>query len=179
MKTHQKNKKTNEQPNGKVYFQRLMILMVAIMASTALVGCDIINDGDDPDDPGSTTTGKIDQKLVGEWEFRNYYSPTNFVTNYCTFRSNGTFLSHATGMGATYTVSGNYTTSNGWITLSNVVARHGSGLIEENHLKTYRVEYRFEKNPDGKNDYLNMGKLLYSELPEIPLEGFWARWTKK
>ena len=69
MKTTNENKKTNKHGNVKTSFQRFMILMVAIMVSTALVSCDIINEGEDPDDGnnGSTTTGKIDPELIGSW----------------------------------------------------------------------------------------------------------------
>ena len=67
MKTHQENKKTNEQPNGKVFFQRLMMLMLTIMVSTTFVGCDILNEGEDPDGGGRTLTAES-KKFVGHWE---------------------------------------------------------------------------------------------------------------
>jgi len=85
MKTHQENKKTNGQPNGKAYFQRLMMLMLTIMVSTTFVGCDILND---PDDPGGTTSGKIDPALIGTWTCADYWTAISY-----TFKTNGTFES--------------------------------------------------------------------------------------
>jgi len=121
--------------------------------------------------------GSIDTKLVGEWEYMTSTSPSS--TNYCSFNNNGTFISSVMGGFVSYGLSGNYSVSNGWITLTNVVARAGSGAIVEDWLKTYRVEYRFEKHPDGKHDYLNMCSLMYDAKPELPLDFGWARWIKK
>ena len=171
MKSSYKQLNFKRMTNLKSNLRKVATIIACLAVTTMFVACDGNNDDDNGNENGS---GKIDQKLVGEWEVRAIP-----VIHYCSFRSNGTFISSETGGGSTYNLSGNYTTSNGWITLSNVVARVGDGVLVEKWLKTYRVEYRFEKNPDGKNDYLNMGSLMYSELPEIPLDGFWARWTKK
>ena len=159
--------------NTKRFNLRMVAAVVACLAVTTMfASCD--KDGDD-----SGGGGKIDTKLVGEWEFRLYYSSSNYTTYYCSFRNNGTFIYSELGGAFEIGLSGNYTVSNGWITLTNVVARWGSGKIEEDWLKTYKVEYRFENNPDGKHDYLNMCRLGYSEKPELPLDFGWARWTKK
>ena len=55
----------------------------------------------------------------------------------------------------------------------------GDDVILEDWVKTQRVEYRFEKNPDGGADYLNMCTLLYSSKDELPLDFEWTRWVKK
>ncbi|MDR2585474.1 MAG: hypothetical protein LBC84_04535 [Prevotellaceae bacterium] len=148
---------------------RKVATIVACLALTvAFSGCK------DNDNGG----GKIDTKLAGEWEFTSY-SGGSATTYYCSFRNNGTFISSELGGAFGIGLSGNYTVSNGWITLTNVVASWSSGLLEENWLKTYKVEYRFEKHPEGKHDYLNMCNLGYSDKPELSLAFNWARWIKK
>jgi len=139
-----------------------------------------------PTDPPTTQPPKnenIDSKLVGEWEYRQYvYATGRYTTHYVSFRADGTFISSTIGSGGPYGLVGNYTVANGWITLSNVVARRGateeSKVVLENWLKTYKVEYRFEITPEG-NEYLNMCMILYENKPELPLDFGWARWTKK
>ena len=150
---------------------RKVATIVACLAVTMMFAACGGKNGDDDEGNGG---GKTDQKLLGEWEFR-----ASGVTHYCSFRGNGTFMSSEIGGGSTYALSGNYTTANGWITLTKVVATVGEAVVIEDWLKTYKVEYRFEKNPDGKNDYLNMCSLMYDDKPEVPLELCWARWTKK
>ena len=59
MKKKNEHKKTNEQPNVKVYFQRLMMLMLTIMVSTTFVGCDILNEGEDPNGGGKYNVGEL------------------------------------------------------------------------------------------------------------------------
>ena len=76
--------KTNRQENVKTYFQRLMILMAAIMVSTALVGCDT---GDDPGNGGGNTTGTINKELVGKWG-----GGWQGMSHYYDFKADGTFL---------------------------------------------------------------------------------------
>ena len=157
--------------------RNVIAIATCLAVTTMFASCDKKN-GDDDD--GGTQTGKIDPKLVGEWENKLYYTPTVFDTYYCSFRNNGTFISSVIGSATSQgTLSGNYTVSNGWITLTNVVATRDAGILIDDWLKTYRVEYRFEKNPDGKNDYLNMCVLFYDNRAELPLDFAWARWTKK
>ena len=85
MKTMDLNTKTNRQANLKASFQRFMILMVTIMVSTTLVGCDETNS--DGDKGGS---GKIDPKLI---EIADWWSPNpaTGVWEYYSFYENGTF----------------------------------------------------------------------------------------
>jgi len=80
MKTHQENKKTNGRPNVKAYFQRLMILMAAIMVSTVLVGCDEINGDDNLNNPNGTTTKEAGVMINGvKWATRNVDKPGTFT----------------------------------------------------------------------------------------------------
>jgi len=135
----------------------------------------------DPSKPSETskTPENNDTKLIGEWEWKQHVSPGVFDTHYVSFRDNGTFIFSATGVGSPYGLTGNYTVSGAWITLTNIVARTGEEVILEDWVKTVRVEYRFEKNPDGGADYLNMCTLLYDSKTELPLDFEWTRWTKK
>ena len=65
MKTNQKNKQARKR---EIFFQRFMILMM-IMVSTALVGCNTINDPDD--DNGGNGKGRTltaeEMKVKGAW----------------------------------------------------------------------------------------------------------------
>ena len=83
---------------------------------------------------------------MGEWEYKQYdYSTGRYTTHYVSFRGDGSFISSTIGYGGSYGLVGDYSVNNGWITLDNVVVKIGSGAVEEDWLKTYRVEYRFKK----------------------------------
>ena len=96
MKTSNENKKTNGRPNVKTYFQHLMMLMVAIMVSTALVGCDETNGG------GGTQTNspiigtwvygvpKAAEWTIEEWTKKNFLYGT--AVGLYEFKANGTYL---------------------------------------------------------------------------------------
>jgi len=88
MKTQDENKKTNGRPNVKVYFQRLMILMVAVMVSTTWVGCNTANGGDDPGNDGGRTLTTAEKEFVGYW---GAYIPQTDGDIYYQFKEDGTF----------------------------------------------------------------------------------------
>ncbi len=129
----------------------------------------------------ASANANIDPKLVGNWRYIQYHSSSSFSTHSVSFRNDGTFIYSTMSSGSLmYGMVGNYKVSNGWVTLSNVIVRYGSGLIEEDWLKTYKAEYRFEKVNDVNykhGEYLNMCLLLYSDKPELPLDLGWARWS--
>ena len=161
MKKRNEHKKTNRRGNVKVYFQRWMMLMLTVMVSTTFVGCDIIND---PDDPGGTTTGKIDSKLIGYW-LNITYSTTGADTHYWyTFKKDGTFEYGTTNRLAEY--RGKYSVSNGKIYFSNIIYYYHNldcdrSKCKVNH-ETYNridvvMEYKFEK--DSGIEYLRIFKM--------------------
>jgi len=92
MKKRNEHKKTNEQPNGKVFFQRLMMLMLIFMVSTTFIGCDILNEPVDPDDPGGTNN-QINSPIVATWENWDYNTLVQIYYYYdYVFKSDGTFF---------------------------------------------------------------------------------------
>ena len=136
MNTMNLNKKTNEQPNGKDFFQRLMMLMLTIMVSTTFVGCDILNESVDPDD---TPTGKIDKKLLGKWEF---------MGNYYYFLKDGSFTYVAAPSPWVSVHNGNFTTSNGRVFLTNITHPN----FKDTKYKDQNLGYSF--GTDGEGEYL-------------------------
>ena len=62
--------KTNRRGNAKAYFQRLMMLMAAIMVSMALAGCDIVNDDENPATKGDDAVSV--KALIGGWSNTTY-----------------------------------------------------------------------------------------------------------
>ena len=169
----------NKMTKNRFNLRKVATIAACLAVTTMFASCDGKN-GDD-DDKGNGG-GKIDSKLVGTWESSRYVNSTEKNTHTCYFRSDGTFVYSSTGYYLPLTISGTYTVSNGWITLLNVIVRRG-GVIEEDWLKTYKAEYKFETNPfndpNDKNVYLNMCLLWYNDRPELPLDFLWARWVKK
>ena len=136
MKTNDVNKKTNRRGNVKDYFQRLIILMVTIMASTALAGCDIVTD----DDNNGTPTGNIDSKLIGSWFYTDMDPKGNMRNNNYVFRENGTFSffegSSYTGSYTGSEVTGKYTTSKGKLNLTGLSYNYYVGTASGDELRT-------------------------------------------
>jgi hypothetical protein len=136
-----------------------------------------------PPTPTPTTppSGGIDQQLVGAWD--NKLALSDPLTRSVFFFDDGTFGYSNTGGAFSIYLTGTYEVSNGWITLSNVVAKWGSGIVEEDWLKTYKVEYSFETDPyylrPDETFVLKMGILSYRDKPEIPLDGYWGIWHKR
>ena len=126
------NKKTNKRRSVKSSFQRFMILIIAIMMSTALVGCDETN-GD------NTPTGNIDKKLLGKWEF---------MGNYYYFLKDGSFTYVAAPSPWVSVHNGKFTTSNGKVYLSNIVNVN----FENTKYKDQNLGYSF--GTDGEGEYL-------------------------
>ena len=131
------HKKTNGQSNVKDFFQRLMMLMLTFMVSTALVGCDETNGN------GDTPTGKIDSKVVGTWTRHNvspleYY---NFV-----FDKNGYFNYYIVGTLSEYSYKGNYSVSDGKIYFTKVVFTNGDYKANE---PDSHAGYKIEVDKDG------------------------------
>jgi hypothetical protein len=147
------------------------IVVACLVVTTMFVSCDKTNC--DNDDGGGNTIGKIDAKLVGEWECRQYSSPTTFTTHSCTFNENGTFTYSLIGVANTYGMTGNYTVSNGSIIRTNVFLRNGDEVkvIEYDWLSS---GYQFEKHPEGKHDYLIMS-LFLAEYPLYPESTKWIK----
>jgi len=156
MKASILNRKTNRQTNVKTYFQRLMILMVAIMVSTALVGCDGLN-GDDPDN-GGTPTGKIDTKIVGKWLTRGTFGDDY---HHLHFNKDGTYMYVVSktltwGVGVTE-VRGKYSTANGrvYFTESKSNLEWNNGIIEP-----YNLEYSFANHERYKTEVNKTGEYI-------------------
>jgi len=168
MKTINSNKKTNRQANVKTFFQRLMILMATIMVSTALVGCDGLN-GDDPDN-GGTPTGKIDQKLIGSWEYQST------ATHAYYFNANGTFT-YSYMSSSPHSTTGNYTTSDGKVTFTNNVSLNAYGVRRE-FPDTVVAEYKIAKADNGK-EYLHIAHLNYNPSITYFPATYQNMWYKK
>ena len=145
MKTTNENKKTNRRGNVKSSFQRLMILMAAIMMSTALVGCDETN-GD------NTPTGNINKKLTGTWHRSDTDSQNKPRSHYYIFRKDGTFsflqgdYNSSSGYFSGSEIKGKYSTSKGKVFFKDVSYNWTSGDGEEHKLlwKDITVEYSIE-----------------------------------
>ena len=145
-----KTKKTNRRGNVKVSFQRLILLMVTIMISTALVGCDGINgNGDD------TPSGKIDPKLIEKgiayWWLSNL--TTGAYDSY-TFKENGTFEFYHSYNGL-MEVSGKFKTSAGKIYFTDVkyeMSYQVLGIPKEGNIK--EIVFEYETGKDATGDFL-------------------------
>ena len=143
--------KTNRQENVKAYFQRLMILMAAIMVSTALVGCDETNVDDD--DNGGTPSGKIDTKLIGEWSYDDLTLYGSEHHNYF-FNKNGTASLFITGS-MMYHGEAKYSTSGGKISLTEYYTIDAIGN------KTLRIDkvVEYSIGTDERGEYLTIGNI--------------------
>ena len=145
MKKRNEHKKTNRRGNVKVYFQRWMMLMAAIMVTTALVGC------------GETNGGDGDQKLVGLWTYW-YGGTTNSTNRYYTFNKDGSFSYeyHASGSSGFF-IKGKYTASNNKIYFKDFVYE---GIAE---LTISEAVYEYEIGSDEKGVYLKMAGIRFNE----------------
>ena len=147
MKTKDLNKKTNRCGNVKASFQRFILLMVTIMVSTVLVGCDETNgNGDD------TPSGKIDTKLVGDWEMQGLGGV--YDISWYWFNKDGTFEHGCIYFGDRY--KGKYSTSGGKVYLKDIKAYRlkNDGTIDVHfEKKDVVLEYKFGTDSGG-NDYL-------------------------
>ena len=153
----------------KLNLRKVAIIFACLAVTTMFASCDRTNGDDD-----KNSNEKIDKKIVGSWEWRKSYSEI-YAYN---FRADGTFT-FSIQSSFPNTKSGNYKTSDGKITFTNIVSRYLDG--EANYPKTVVAEYRFmtEKLVEKDEEYLHLAVLDYLELAYLPLDGFWARWTKK
>ena len=113
--------------NTKRFNLRMVATIVACLAATTMFASCGKNGGDD--DGGGTTSGKIDQQLVGEWEIVS----TN-LTSIIEFKSNGKYNSvvvrrESNAYSVTYygtLMRGNYSTKDGVYTLTKLETISGS-----------------------------------------------------
>ena len=182
MKTHQLKQKTNRRGNVKAYFQRLIILMVTIMASMALASCDTLNNGDDPDNNGKGN------KLIGHWRFeglrdlnpipladRIYLLSKNYYYDYY-FNKDGSFryvyenyhysptLFPTKDTKIVTMTEGNYKDSNGKIHFTNILYQRGQPL-ESNYPDT---SFEFKLDKDEKGEYLLLPAFRY-DVPSVDI----------
>jgi len=146
------NKKTNRCGNVKAFFQRFMILMAAIMVTTALVSC------------GETNGGEGDKKLVGVWS--NWYRVTgDYTDRYYAFNKDGSFFyqRHTNGSWA-WMIEGKYTVSNNKIYFKDFVCGFGlEPTISE-------AVYEYEMGSDEKGVYLKIATFKFDE-PYVDISG--------
>ena len=156
--------------NLKSNLRKVATIIACLTVATMFASCGGNKDNDDDGNGG----GKIDKKLVGSWEWKKSNSEI-YAYN---FRADGTFT-FSIQSSFPNTKSGNYKISDGKITFTNIVNRYLDG--EADYPKTVVAEYRFmtEKLVEKDEEYLHLAVLDYPQLTYLPLEGFWARWTKK
>ena len=176
MNTMDLNKKTNRHENVKSSFQRFMILM-AVIVSTALVGCDTVNDPDDDKGGGSSTTlNAYEKKLVGTWRYENIFNSNSPRENYV-FTDKGKFFFYYGAYNnmslAGDVKSGNFKATADKITFTNI--EHTINGEKKNYPHTQEAEYKMELSPialGGNQEYLNICSLAYADLSLLPYKWY-------
>jgi hypothetical protein len=128
----------------RLNLRKVAIIFACLAVTTMFAACDNKN-GDDEDGDG-TQSGKIDQKLIGIWN----YSPDNETYK---FSANGSF-NHFSLLSAT---EGKFTTSDNKVHFSNII--YEKGETWEKHYPDAVYEYEVGKDNDG--DYLKISLFLY------------------
>jgi len=149
--------------NLKSNLRKVATIIACLTVTTMFASC-----GGNKDDGDGNGDGKTDTKLVGYWV--RSIGTSDLRSNY-TFRNDGSFSFVRVSGSIMTTVNGKYTTSNGRVSLTDLVDDRNEKL------KSQSMGYSFGKDNDG--EYLSIAevKIVFvtssSEATEGSPTKFW------